>query len=351
MENKETMKALVLHGIGDLRYEDVAKHSPGDGEVLLKIKACGICSSDIPRIYTTGTYHFPTIPGHEFSGQIVGLGDHVDPDLLGRRAAVFPLLPCRHCAPCEREAYAQCKNYNYFGSRCDGAYAEYLVVPVWNLILFDDQLDYRIAALCEPSAVSLHAINVSQLKAGQTVVVVGAGTIAFLIASFAKSKGAKKVIICGRSREKLEFAESLGFGTINTQDDNVEEATKALLDGEGAEVVFECVGKASTAENAIQASGAFGTVVFVGNPEGDMTFKKDVYWKILRQQLTVKGTWNSSYSSTVNDWKEALLQMSLKPELFRQLITQTYSLAEFETALDTVKDRNKFSLKVMFEMD
>lgn len=351
MEKKETMKALVLHGIGDLRYEDVQRYHPGDGEVLLKIKACGICSSDIPRIYTTGTYHFPTIPGHEFSGQIVGLGKNVDADLLGRRAAVFPLLPCRHCAPCEQEAYAQCKNYNYFGSRCDGAYAEYLVVPVWNLILFDDHLDYKIAALCEPSAVSLHAINVSQLRAGQTVVVVGAGTIAFLIASFAKNKGAGKVIVCGRSRKKLEFAERLGFGTINTQDDNVEEATKSLLGGDGADVVFECVGKASTAENAIQASGAFGTVVLVGNPEGDMTFEKNVYWKILRQQITVKGTWNSSYSSTVNDWKEALSLMARTPDLFAQLVTQTYSLSEFETAMDTVRDRKKFSLKVMFTMD
>jgi len=351
LEHRETMKALVLHGIGDLRYEDVQRLNPGDGEVLLKIKACGICSSDIPRIYTTGTYHFPTIPGHEFSGQIIELGKNVDSDLLGKRAAVFPLLPCRHCAPCEQEAYAQCKNYNYFGSRCDGAYAEYLVVPVWNLILFDDSLDYKIAALCEPSAVSLHAINISQLRAGQTVVVVGAGTIAFLIASFAKNKGAKKVILCGRSREKLAFAESLGFGTINTQEDNVEEATKALLDGEGADIVFECVGKASTAENAIQASGAFGTVVLVGNPEGDMTFEKNVYWKILRQQITVKGTWNSSYNSKVNDWQEALLQMSYVPELFAQLVTQTYSLADFKTAMDTVRDREKFSLKVMFTMD
>ncbi|MCD8010264.1 MAG: galactitol-1-phosphate 5-dehydrogenase [Lachnospiraceae bacterium] len=350
MENQERMKALVLHGVGDLRYEDVEKKNPGKGEVLLKIKACGICSSDIPRIYTTGTYHFPTIPGHEFSGQIVALGEEVDEKLLGRRAAVFPLLPCRQCAPCAQEAYAQCKNYNYFGSRCDGAYAEYLVVPVWNLILFDDMLDYKIAALCEPSAVGLHAIKIAQLEAGQTVVIVGSGTIAFLIASFAKNMGASRVVICGRSEAKLDFARKLGFDTINTKNDQVEEDTKALFGGEGADVVFECVGKASTAENAIQACSAFGTVVLVGNPEGDMTFEKNVYWKILRQQITAKGTWNSSYSEKVNDWEEALRSMARDPEAFAALITQTYPLSDYEAAMNTVKDSSRFRLKVVFEM-
>lgn len=351
MEKKETMNALVLHGIGDLRYEQVEKHEPKAGEVLLKVKACGICSSDIPRIYTTGTYHFPTIPGHEFAGQIVALGAGVDETLLGRKAAVFPLLPCRSCGPCAQEAYAQCKSYSYFGSRCDGGFAEYLVVPVWNLVLCDDGLDYKVAALCEPSAVSIHAMKIADLKKGQSVVVVGAGTIAFLIAAFAKNQGAAKVIICGRSQEKLDFAGKLGYGTVNTQEGSVEDQVKELLNGESADVVFECVGKASTVENAIQACGAFGTIVLVGNPEGDMALEKNIYWKILRQQITIKGTWNSSYNSKVNDWQDALSYMAQNPESFAALITQTYPMAEYEAAMDTVRDRNQFSLKVMFEME
>lgn len=344
------MKALVLHGVGDLRYEDVPMPVPSAGEVLLKIHACGICSSDIPRIFVTGTYHFPTIPGHEFSGEIVQTGEGVDPALLGKRAAVFPLLPCRECEPCAREAYAQCKHYNYFGSRCDGGFAEYLAVPVWNLVFCDDTLDYRIAALCEPSAVSLHALKLSGLKPGQDVVVVGSGTIAFLIASFAKSQGAANVIVCGRNRAKLDFARGLGFGAVNTQTGNLEEQVKALLGGKLADISFECVGKASTAENAIEVCDAFGTVILVGNPEGDMTFGKNIYWKILRQQLTVKGTWNSSYSSSCNDWQEALMHMAKDPELFSSLVTQTYSLDESAAALACVRNPEEFSLKVMFCM-
>ena len=350
METSKTMKALVLHDVGDLRYEDVERKEPKSGEVLLKVKACGICSSDIPRIYITGTYHFPTIPGHELAGQIVALGDDVDESLLGRKAAVFPLLPCRECAPCKNEQYAQCKNYNYFGSRCDGGFAEYLVVPVWNLVLMDDELDYKTAALCEPSAVSLHAIHIAGMKQGQNVVVVGAGTIAFLIAAFAKSQGAAKVIICGRSEVKLNFAAKLGYGTVNTVKGNVEEQVKNILNGDCADVVFECVGKASTAANAIEACGAFGTVVLVGNPEGDMQFEKNIYWKILRQQITVKGTWNSSYNANVNDWQEVIAYMAEDPELFSTLVTQTYPLEDYEEAMQCVRDSSRFSLKVMFEI-
>ena len=92
------MKALNLHAVGDLRYEDVPMPVRQAGEVLLKVHACGICGSDLPRVFTKGTYHFPTIPGHEFAGEIV---EADDPSLVGRRAAVFPLLPCRKCEACQ----------------------------------------------------------------------------------------------------------------------------------------------------------------------------------------------------------------------------------------------------------
>lgn len=127
------MKACVLKGIGNLEYKEVPTPVPERGEVLLKIKASGICGSDIGRVYVKGTYHFPTIPGHEFAGQIVEAGEGVDSSLVGKRAAVFPLLPCRKCDMCEVGEYASCWNYNYFGSRCDGGFAEYIAVPVWNL--------------------------------------------------------------------------------------------------------------------------------------------------------------------------------------------------------------------------
>lgn len=101
------MKALNLHGVGDLRYEEVTTPKPGAGEVLLKIKAVGICGSDIPRVFTKGTYHFPTIIGHEFAGEIV---EAEDSSLIGRWASVFPLIPCGKCVACQEEQYARCSS-------------------------------------------------------------------------------------------------------------------------------------------------------------------------------------------------------------------------------------------------
>ena len=108
------MMALNLHGVRDLRYEKVPCPERKPGEVLLKIKAVGICGSDIPRVFTKGTYHFPTIIGHEFAGEIV---EAEDTELVGRGASVFPLLPCGKCPACREEQYARCSDYEDYGSR------------------------------------------------------------------------------------------------------------------------------------------------------------------------------------------------------------------------------------------
>lgn len=348
----EKMNALVLHGVGDLRYEQVSLPELREGTVLLKIKACGICSSDIPRIFVNGTYHFPTIPGHEFSGQIVAVGDGADEALLGRRSCVFPMLPCKTCKACELEEYAQCSGYSYFGSRCDGAFAEYLVVPVWNLVPFADSLSYEEAALCEPAAVSLHAVSLADIKQGDNVVVVGTGTIGFLIATFAKNKTVSgKVIICGRSANKLEYAEKLGFDTINTAEEKIADGVKRITGADGADVTIEAVGSNKAIENAILATGALGKIILVGNPYEDLSIEKNAYWSVLRKQITIKGSWNSSYNSRVNDWKQALKIFESGELNLRGLITHTFSMEESEKAFETVRDPKEFTLKVMFTMD
>lgn len=344
------MKALVLHGVGDLRFEEVSAPELKEGTALVKIKACGICSSDIPRVFTTGTYHFPTIPGHEFSGQIVAVGDGVDESLLGRRSCVFPMLPCRSCKACEKEEWAQCSGYSYFGSRCDGGFAEYLVAPVWNLVPFADTLSYEEAALCEPAAVSLHAVNLGVIEKGDNVIVIGTGTIGFLIGLFAANRSGKRVAVAGRSANKLEYAEKLGFETIDLSHEDIAEGAQRLFGG-GADVVFEAVGANASISDAVKAAGALGRVVLVGNPEGDLSMEKNVYWSILRKQLTVVGSWNSAYNSRINDWKQAIGIFEGGELDLKGLITHTFQLSEHEKAFEAVRDRSVFSLKVMFTMD
>lgn len=342
------MHALVLREVGKLEYEEVNVPELKEGTVLVNIKASGICSSDIERVFVTGTYHFPTIPGHEFSGQIVAVGDNVDESLLGKRTCVFPLLPCMECEACKEEKYVQCSNYNYFGSRCDGGFAEYLVVPTWNLIPFDDSLDYEKAALCEVTAVSLHAINRGNLKGNETVAVIGTGTIGYIIGSIAAAKGAK-VIMCGRSEKKLAFAKELGFDTVDVNSETFEKDILALTNGSGCNLCYEAVGTEDSLSNAIKASGNSGTIVLVGNPKGNMSLEKNVYWKILRKELNVVGTWNSSYNSKVNDWENALELLNSDLFDFSKLITKVYDMEQKDEAFETLRDKDTFSVKVMFK--
>ncbi len=345
------MKALVLEAVGRLVYKDVAEPELKKGEVLLKVKACGICSSDIPRIFTTGTYHFPTIPGHEFAGEIVQCAPDVDGALLGKRAAVFPLLPCRQCPSCREEEFARCSNYNYFGSRCDGAFAEYIAVPVWNLVLCSDKVPYTTAALCEPAAVAKHCVDTAGIKRGDTVTVIGTGTIGLLAVLWAKARGAEKIISVGIVDEYLEFAQSLGvYGTVNSSEPQAEKTYLDLTGGRGADAVLECVGSEDAIRHALQYAKTGGRVVLTGNPYGDITLPKALYWKILRNELTLRGTWNSSYKSTVNNWKETMGALESGALAPMQLITHRFALAQFAEALAAVRDPNIFSLKVMFEM-
>ena len=150
------MKAYVLDSISDIKIKDIETPKCLPGEVLVEVKAAGICGSDIPRIYKTGTYHFPLIPGHEFSGEVVKAYDD-DSDWKNKRVGIFPLIPCMKCAQCHSKKYEMCRDYSYLGSRTDGGFAEYVRVPTWNLINLPDTVSYEQAAMLEPMSVAVHA--------------------------------------------------------------------------------------------------------------------------------------------------------------------------------------------------
>lgn len=336
-EIPKEMDVLNLHGIGDLRFEKKATYKLKEDHVLVKIKYCGICSSDIERVFINGTYHFPTIPGHEMSGQIVAVNDE-DEELLGKKTAIFPLMPCFECEACKSEEYAQCSNYNYFGSRCDGGYSEYLLVPKWNLVLFDDKLDYKIAALCEPGAVAIHSVNIGDINGDDNIAISGTGTIGMMIALVAQGKGADVTVI-GRSDASIEFSKSLGLKTLLTTE----------LENKTFDKVYEVVGNNESINQSISICDNFGTVVLVGNPKDDVNLDKQIYWKILRKQLVLKGIWNSSYSQKVNDWKEILDLMAGGNIPFESLISKEYTMSEFEDAFDYLRNSKEKKLKVMFK--
>jgi L-iditol 2-dehydrogenase len=347
------LKACVLHGIGDLRVESVIKPVPKAGEVLLKIKASGICGSDIPRIFIKGTYSFPTIPGHEFAGQIVGLGEGVSDTYLGKKAAVFPLLPCKNCEACEIGEYGQCKNYNYFGSRCDGGFAEYIAVPLWNLVIVPDSLTYEEAAMAEPAAVAIHALRQASIEIGDTVAIFGAGPIGLMLGEWAKAWGADKVLLIDIDNEKIEFAKKKGFKHVwNSQLGDPVKWIYEVTGGKNADIAVEGAGVSLTLEQCLNSVRAFGTIVAMGNPIGDMKLSQKSYWELLRKQLKVVGTWNSSYVSLPkNDWKLAIRAMENGSINVKNFITHKISLDDASRALNMMRKREEFFNKVMFILE
>ena len=350
------MKAWVLYGINDIRYEETARPVPPAGEVLVRVSAVGICGSDIPRIYDTGAHRHPLICGHEFSGCVESVGDGVDAAWIGKRVGIFPLIPCRECAQCKKQRYEMCSHYDYLGSRRDGGFAEYVSVPEWNLLELPDAVSYEAAAMLEPMAVAVHGmrIGLGQTADGVvtgTVCVCGLGTIGLLLAMFLKAQGIRDILVIGNKEVQRQQALRLGIPEENYCDSKKREAAAWVLErtgGAGVDLYFECVGRNETAALGLNVAAAGGRVVFMGNPHSDMAFSRDCYWKILRKQLTVLGTWNSTYTKEAgDDWQyvlRALEQGLVSPEL---LITHRLSMDALERGLQIMRDKTEDYCKVM----
>ena len=367
------MKAYVLNGIGDIALRD-ADGPELDGEgiagrngqtsvpdadcVILRVRAAGICGSDIPRIYKTGAYHHPLIPGHEFSGEVVLAGENVSDSLVGKRVGVFPLIPCRKCGPCRSGHYEMCRSYNYLGSRCDGGFAEYVKVPAECLIELPDNVTFEQAAMLEPMSVAMHAIRQCGLPTqpddyskNLPIAVCGMGTIGLLLVMHLKGMGYENIFCIGNKSFQKEKTSLLGIDDahfLDSKKDDVSEMIREMTDGEGAAYYFECVGKNESVSLGLKCLGASGRLQLVGNPASDMTFSKDEYWKILRQQFIVTGTWNSSYRhSADDDWHMVIASLEagkIHPEEF---ITHLLPFEELGKGFEMMRDKTENYIKVM----
>ena len=220
-QEKPKMKAMRLHAVNDFRLEEVDVPVPKGEEILVKVGACGICGSDIPRVYELGTKVYPVTLGHEFGGTIVAVGEKANPSLVGKKAAIYPIIPCRKCSSCLIGSYAQCTNYQYLGSRNDGGFAEYCLVPSeWHLLISkNEETSMEELAIVEPATVALHAIRRGEIKGGDTVVIFGAGPIGILAARWCKMFGTQ-VILVDVDDIKVDFARERGFEVINSLKEN-----------------------------------------------------------------------------------------------------------------------------------
>ncbi len=332
------MKAYPLRAVGLLNYEDVPYPELNPGWCIVKVKAAGICSSDIPRIFKKGTYHFPTICGHEFSGVVSEVCDEEYKGYIGKRVGVFPLIPCRNCDQCLQGKYEMCSNYDYIGSRRDGAFAEYVSVPIWNLIELDNNISFEDAAMMEPLAVSLHAMKQFNIMSTDNIAIVGTGMIAFAAAQWGIALGARSVTVLGRSNSKKKLADNIPiihFELINECNQQFD-------------CVLEAVGSNEAINKSILLAKAGGRIVLMGNPEGDFNCSQDVYWKILRKQLVVMGTWNSSYENNkCCDWSEVKDALSKNLINVNTLISHRFDQMHVIEALELMNSHKEPYCKVM----
>lgn len=360
------MKAFRLHGIGDFRLEDCEKPVPEKGEVLVKVKAAGICGSDIPRIYRTGAYHHPMTPGHEFSGQVVEVGEGASSDWQGKRVGIFPLIPCMECSSCKKRQYEMCKKYNYLGSRTDGGFAEYVRVPEWNLIALPENVSFEQAAMLEPMSVAVHSLRKIGLldeegrlskeaynREGsmKTVAVCGLGTIGLFLTMFLIQLGMKDILVIGNKDFQKKTVVELGVDEQHFCDlrkQNPEEWLTEKTKEEGVDFFFECVGKNEVLLQGINGIAPGGHLLLLGNPAGDVALEKNVYWKLLRKQVQVQGTWNSSFThEEKDDWHyvvNCLADGSIHSE---KMITHRFSIEDFQRGFEIMRDKSEDYIKVM----
>ena len=371
---QKTMKAYVLKGIGQLEYTDVLLPSCGPGYVLVRVCAAGICGSDLPRIFETGTYHFPTIPGHEFAGIVVDACDEEGRRWIGKRVGIFPLIPCRECFVCREGQYEMCRNYDYLGSRRDGGFAEYAAVPVQNLMELPEAMTMEEAAMLEPASVSLHAVRRLTLHRSDTVALFGLGTIGLIITQWLRIRGITSVYAVGHNPghgDLMKRTAREGYAYYNAvrrpavaetgctdlkPDDRSETAANhdpvswimEQTGGKGVSVAIDCAGTAESVTNCLNCVRPGGQLLLVGNPKGEMVFDQASYWKILRNQIRVTGTWNSSFDHhNGDDWHRVAAAAAQKELHLSELITHRLRFDELLHGLSIEKDHTEYYNKIM----
>lgn len=348
------MKAARLHAIGDFRVDDVPVPGPVGEQLLLQVGSCGICGSDIPRIFTLGTSRqkYPLALGHEFGGRIVAVGDQADPALVGKKGAIFPCIPCRKCGPCLSANYAMCLNYDYLGSRSDGGFAEYCLVPSkWHFVESSNpETSMDALAMVEPCTVAQHAVRKSGLRAGYSLVILGAGPIGIMAARWARLFGAGMVLLVDVVEEKVAFARERGETVINGKTQDVVAELRRMNGGNLADVVIEGTGVA--VGQAIDCARTFGMVILLGNPHADTAIKLQQHSDILRKELTLQGVWNSHYAATpINEWKYTVEMLDAGRMQVEDLITHRCCLEGLPQLCADIYERSVTICKAMYSGD
>lgn len=291
------MKAAVVCANEDVKYLEYEEPVVAPGLVKVRVRFSGICGSDIPRVLHNGVHFYPIVLGHEFSGDVVEIGEGVTKVKVGDRVSGAPLLPCMVCEDCRKGNYSLCKHYSFIGSRQQGSNGDFVVMPEMNAVPFDESVSYEQGAMFEPATVALHGLLQNDYQGGEYVAILGGGTIGLFAMQWAKIFGSKKVVVFDINDKRLALAKKLGADeVINTTGENFLEEAKAITGGKGYGYVFETAGQVPTMQMAFELAANKAHVCFIGTPHKDLTFTPKLWENMNRKEFKLTGSW-MSYSA------------------------------------------------------
>ena len=321
------MQAAILENKNVLTYREVPTPTPKSGQVLLQIHAASICGSDLLR-YTKGHRTYPMILGHECAGVITQVGQGVSTHLIGQHAAVIPLVPCFECEQCKLGHYSACHHYSFIGSRQAGGFAEYVELPERNALRLPATLPMEDAALIEPATVARHILDLGKFAAGQTVMVLGAGSVGLMTVQWLRILGARQIICSDILDENLATAQALGAHvTLNAKHVNVADEVKKLT-GDGVDLALEVAGAPQALLQTIQVARPRGQVVCGGNQPLDATLPLAFIEEMMRKELSINGCF-MSYSAPFpgHEWTEAVEQVANGSLNMQPMISHRFPLS------------------------
>jgi 2-desacetyl-2-hydroxyethyl bacteriochlorophyllide A dehydrogenase len=266
------MKALVLKAYNQLVYQDVPEPTVQADDVLIQVKACGICGSDVHGLDgSTGRRIPPLIMGHEAAGTIAEIGSSVKDFQPGERVTFDSTVYCGSCSYCRRGEINLCDDRRVLGVACDehrqdGAFAEYVAVPQRILYHLPEDVSFEQAAMVEPCSIAVHAVGLTGISLNDTAVVVGAGMIGLLVVQALRAAGCGKLIAVDIEPDKLELARRLGADVVlNSNHTDVISKIEKITDKRGADVVIEAVGITATVQTALASVRKGGVLTVIGN--------------------------------------------------------------------------------------
>ncbi|MFB4167244.1 galactitol-1-phosphate 5-dehydrogenase [Virgibacillus sp. JSM 102003] len=345
------MRSLNLYDEQDIRFEESEEPVIEQADdVIIKVKAVGICGSDISRYKKLGPYVEGMTFGHEFSGVVTDVGTDVKNVKPGDRVSGCPAFYCGACESCQKGEPSRCEKLHVIGAHVPGAYAEYVKLPVENIVPIPDNVDYDTAALVEPSSVVAHGFYRTSIQPGAEVAIMGCGSIGLLAVQWAKIFGAKKVYAIDIDDTKLEVAKEVGADVlINSLEKPAHEQIEAHTNGKGVDLAVESAGSPITSAQVFALPKKGGEVVFMGIPYADINIERFYFERIVRNELNVLGSWNALSSPFPGkEWSSSVHYMSTGQIDVKPMISHRLNLREGPETFDNLINRKGSYVKVLF---